>query len=94
MNVEQAPQEALDETETQALCLRVCADADPGALTRILTCFQSRNIVPRRVVAELGVTGILFVRIDVTDLSENHLSQIAARLAQVPCVENAYWHRL
>jgi hypothetical protein len=89
------PQEAVsEETATQALCLRVNADADPGALARVLTSFQTLNVVPRRVVAELGTTGTLYIRIDVTGLTERHLSLIAAKIGQVPCVGNAYWHRL
>jgi hypothetical protein len=94
MTVEQALQHAADEVATQALCLRVCADADPCAPARVLSCFQSRNSVPRRVVAELGIEGTLYVRIDVTDLTEHHLSLIAAKVRQMPCVENAYWHKL
>lgn len=84
----------LEETETQALCLRVSAEADPGALARVLNCFQTLNVVPRRVVAEHGTTGTLYIRIDVSGLTEKHLSIIAAKIGQVPCVANAYWHRL
>jgi hypothetical protein len=91
MNLQEAVSE---EAATQALCLRVNADADPGALARVLTSFQTLNVVPRRVVAELGTTGTLYIRIDVTGLTERHLSLIAAKVAQVPCVGNAYWHRL
>ncbi|MGB6487638.1 MAG: hypothetical protein WBE91_12205 [Steroidobacteraceae bacterium] len=88
------PEAVFEETATQALCLRVNADADPGALARVLTSFQTLNVVPRRVVAELGTTGTLYIRIDVTGLTERHLSLIAAKIGQVPCVGNAYWHRL
>ncbi len=91
---EPALTEAPEECPTQALCLRVNADADPGALARVLTCFQSLNVVPRRVIAEQGTTGTMYIRIDVTGLTEGHLSLIAARIGQVPCVGNAYWHRL
>jgi hypothetical protein len=91
MNLQEAVSE---ETATQALCLRVNADADPGALARVLTSFQTLNVVPRRVVAELGTTGTLYIRIDITGLTERHLSLIAAKVGQVPCVGNAYWHRL
>lgn len=94
MTREQALQEALEEPATQALCLRVCADADPGALARILICFQTLNVVPRRVLAELGMAGTLHVRIDVAGLTEQHLSVITAKIGQMPSVENAYWHRL
>lgn len=89
------PEEAvLEDTVTQALCLRVSADADPGALARVLSCFQTLNVVPRRIVAELGTTGMLYIRVDVTGLTERHLSLIAAKIGQAPCVGNAYWHRL
>lgn len=84
----------LEDTTTQALCLRVSADADPGALSRVLSSFQTLNVVPRRVVAELGTSGTLYIRIDVTGLTEGHLTLIAAKIGQVPCVGNAYWHRL
>lgn len=87
-------QAVAQETVTQALCLRVSADADPGALARVLSCFQTLNVVPRRVVAELGTTGMLYIKVDVTGLTERHLSLIAAKVGQVPCVGNAYWHRL
>jgi hypothetical protein len=89
-----ALQEAPVECPTQALCLRVSAEADPGALTRVLACFQSLNVVPRRVIAEQGTTGTLYIRVDVTGLTEGNLSLIAAKIGQVPCVGNAYWHRL
>ena len=89
-----AEQAILEEPVTQALCLRVSADADPGALARVLACFQTLNVVPRRVVSELGTTGMLYIRIDVTGLTEGHLSLIAAKIGQVPCVGNAYWHSL
>jgi hypothetical protein len=89
------PEEAiLEEPVTKALCLRVSADGDPGALARVLTCFQTLNVVPRRVIAEVGTTGALYIRVDVTGLTEARLSLIAAKIGQVPCVENAYWHRL
>ena len=94
MTSEQALSQAPEECPTQALCLRVNADADPGALARVLTCFQTLNVVPRRVISELGTTGTLYIRIDVTGLTERHLSLIAAKVGQVPCVGNAYWHRL
>lgn len=94
MTQELALQEPPEHSPTQALCLRVSADADPGALARVLNCFQSLNVVPRRVVAEHGTTGTLYIRVDVTGLTEGHLSLIAAKIGQVPCVGNAYWHRL
>jgi len=89
------PEEALlEDAVTKALCLRVSAESDPGALARVLSCFQTLNVVPRRVVAELGTTGTLYIRVDITGLTERQLSLIAAKVGQVPCVENSYWHRL
>jgi (p)ppGpp synthase/HD superfamily hydrolase len=73
--------------------LRVTTEADPGALARVLERFQNLNILPRRVVAELATTGALRIQIDVTGLSEDALSRIAAKLGQVPSVFDAYWHR-
>jgi hypothetical protein len=92
--LEETAEETVDEAATQALCLRVCAEADPGALARILICFQTLNVLPRRVLAELGTAGTLHVRVDVTGLTEQHLSLIAAKVGQVPSIGNAYWHRL
>lgn len=94
MTEEDVLEDAPEGATTQALCLRVCADADPGALARILICFQTLNVVPRRVVAELETRETLRVRIDVTNLTEQQLSLIAAKVGQVPCVGNAYWDRI
>lgn len=82
------------QAPTQALCLRVTAEADPGALARVLGCFQGLNVVPRRVLAESATTDNLHIRIDVCGLSESRLSMIAAKIGQAPYVENVYWHRL
>lgn len=50
---------------TQALCLRVSAESDPGALARVVGFFQTLNIVPRRVLAEFGTDAMLRIRVDV-----------------------------
>jgi hypothetical protein len=73
--------------------LRVAADADPGALARVLERFQNLNIVPRRVVAELATTGTLHVQVDLAGLPEETVMLIAAKLGQVPCIVNVHWHR-
>jgi len=74
--------------------LRVVADADPGALARVLERFQMLNIVPRRVSAEFGTNDILHVQVDVFGLPEEQLALIAGKIRQAPCVVNAYWHRV
>lgn len=79
---------------TQALCLRVSAENDPGALTRVVSYFLGLNIVPRRIVAEFASDEMLHMRVDVAGLTEHRLSVIAAKIGQIPSIENAYWHRL
>ena len=74
-------------TPVALLCLRVSSDSDPGVLVRLLGCFQNLNVTPRRVVAEFGL------QIDVTGLSEDRLTLIAAKIGQNPSVHNAYWYR-
>lgn len=77
----------------QVLYLRVAAEADPGALARVLERFQNLNLTPRRVVAEWGTNDVLHVQVDIAGVSEERVSLIAAKLAQVPSILNAYWHR-
>ena len=86
---------AVDETSTIALlALRVSTDGDPSVLTRLLAHFHNLNVTPRRVVAEFGLHNELHVRVDVSGLSEERLSNITAKIGQNPCVLNAYWHYL
>ena len=75
------------------LTLRVTAESDPGALSRVLERFVNLNLTPRRVVAEWGVNDILHVQVDVAGLSEERVSLITAKLDQVPSILRAYWHR-
>ena len=75
------------------LYLRVTAETDPGALARVLERFTNLNIVPRKVIAEWGATDTLHVEVQLTGVAEHTLSVIAAKLAQVPCIVSAYWHR-
>ncbi len=79
---------------SQALCLRVVAERDPGALARVLNCFASLNAVPRRVVAEFSTAGVQHIRVEIVGLTEWHLSLISAKLGQAPMIENVYWHHL
>ena len=76
------------------LRLRVAAEADPGALPRLLASFQNLNVIPRRVVAEFGTGELLHVQIDLFGLPAKRLDLIASKLAQIPSVLNAYWHHL
>ena len=74
------------------LRLRVVAEADPGALMRVLERFQNLGVLPRRVIAEFTSCDLLSVQLDVIGLEESRLSLIAAKLEQMPCVQQAYWH--
>lgn len=82
------------QESTRALCLRVSAESDPSTLARVVGHFQTLNILPRRVVAEFRADATLHIRVDVTGLTEHHLSKIAAKIGQIPSIEHAYWHRL
>jgi len=75
------------------LRLRVVAEADPGAIARVLERFQNINVLPRRVVVEHGTTGAIHIQVDLTGLSEQTLTLIALKISQVPSVSHVHWHR-
>ncbi len=82
-----------DSASTSALLrLRVTAEADLGALARVLERFQNLNIVPRRVVAEMGSGDILHIQVDIVGMAEERLSLIVAKLNQALSIRHAYWH--
>ncbi len=94
MSVEAMGVEEGERAQLHALLsLEVTAEADPGAIVRVLHPFQTLNIYPRRVLAEQAITGHIEIRVDVFGISERMLNLIAAKLRQVPCIFNAYWHR-
>ena len=74
--------------------LRVVADADPGAIARVVERFQNLNIIPRRITAEFASNDTLHIEVDICGLSDEHLALIAGKIRQSPCIVNAYWHRL
>ena len=74
------------------LRLRVVAEADAGALMRVLERFQNLGVLPRRVIAEFTTTDSLSIQLDVAGLEEARLTLIAAKLGEMPCVTQAYWH--
>jgi hypothetical protein len=80
--------------ELSLLRLRVVADADPGALARVLERFQNLNVLPRSVTAEFCTAGAFHVQVDVAGVAESMLTSIAAKLGEIPCIQNAYWHRV
>ena len=74
------------------LRLRVVAEADAGALMRVLERFQNLGVLPRRVIAEFTTTDSVSIQLDVAGLEESRLSLIAAKLGELPFVTQAYWH--
>lgn len=75
------------------LRLHVQAEADPGALLRVLERFQSLNILPRRVSAQIAASETMTIEVDVAGVSESIVSLITAKIEQVPCILEAYWRR-
>jgi hypothetical protein len=49
--------------------------------------------VPRRVIAEWGTGDQLHIQVEVFGIPEATVALIAAKVAQVPCILSAYWHR-
>ena len=79
--------------ETSALYrLRVTAEADLGALSRVLERFQNMNVVPRRVVAEMGSGDVLYIQVDIVGMAEERLTLITAKLNQALSIRDAHWH--
>jgi hypothetical protein len=74
--------------------LQVVADADPGAIARVVERFQNLNIVPRRVIAEFSSNDLLHIEVDVCGIADEQLGLIVGKILQAPCIVNAYWHRL
>jgi hypothetical protein len=60
--------------------LQVVADADPGAIARVVERFQNLNIIPRRVSAEFLSNDILHIEVDVFGLPEEQLTLIAGKI--------------
>ena len=80
--------------EFTLLRLRVVADAEPGALVRVLERFQNLNVVPRKVLAELSLKGVFHVEVDITGITHERMDIIAAKIGEAPCVHSARWHPL
>jgi hypothetical protein len=74
--------------------LRVVANADPGALARVIERFQNLNILPRRVIAEFGINETIHIQVDVCGMPEEQIKIVTAKIGQATSVVNAYWHRV
>jgi hypothetical protein len=74
--------------------LQVVADADPGAIVRVVERFQNLNIVPRRVTAEFSSNDLLYIAVDVCGVPDEQLMLIVGKIRQATSIVNANWHRL
>ena len=45
-------------------------------------------------MAEFCTAGAFHVQVDVAGVAESMLTSIAAKLGEIPCIQNAYWHRV
>ena len=82
----------MSANQLSVLRLKVVAEADSGALMRVLERFQNLGVLPRRVVAEFTTTDCMSIQVDISGVEENRMTLIAAKLGQIPCVSQAYWH--
>jgi hypothetical protein len=74
--------------------LRVVADADPAAISRVIERFQNLNVLPRRVIAEFGINETIHIEVDVCGLAEEQLKIIAAKIGSATSIVSARWHRV
>jgi hypothetical protein len=74
--------------------LRVIADADPGAIARVIERFQNLNVLPRRVIAEFGTDELIHIQVDVFGIREEMLKVVAAKIGSATSIVSAHWHRL
>jgi hypothetical protein len=74
------------------LRLKVVADADPGAIARVLERFQNLNVVPRRVVAEFGIGDVVYIEVDVFGMPTLQMELVAAKVRESVSVSRAHWH--
>jgi hypothetical protein len=82
----------MSANQLSVLRLKVVAEADSGALMRVLERFQNLGVLPRRVIAEFTTTDLMSIQVDVAGVEESRLTLIAAKVGQIPCVSQAYWH--
>jgi hypothetical protein len=84
----------MDSATVSLLRLRVVADADPGAIARVIERFQNFNCVPRRVIAEFGTDDKIHIQIDVCGMPATRLALIARKVTRATSIIGAHWHRL
>ena len=74
--------------------LRVLADADPGAIARVIERFQNLNVLPRRLTAEFRIDETIHIQVDICGIREEQIKVIAAKIGAATSIVSAHWHRL
>ena len=80
--------------DVSLLRLKVVAEADPGAVARVLERFQNLNLLPRRIIAEFGINDTIHIQVDICGLPEEQLKVIAAKIGSATSIVSAHWHRV
>lgn len=94
MMIEENLSSEASEPTYSRIRLRVAAEADPGALPRILALLHNLSLLPRRIIAECGSGDVIHVQIDFVGVSEDRITRITGLVAQGVHVLNAFWHYL
>ena len=84
----------MSSTTVSLFRLRVIADADPGAIARVIERFQNLNVLPRRVIAEFGIDETIHIQVDVCGMPEEQLKVITTKIGSATSIVSAHWHRL
>jgi hypothetical protein len=73
--------------------LQITADADPGAIARVVERLQQLNIVPRRMTAEFSSNDMLYIEVEVCGVPDEQLRLIIGKIRKATTTVNAYWYR-
>ena len=84
----------MNSVTVSLLRLRVIAEADPGAIARVIERFQNLNCIPRRVIAEFGTDDRIHIVVDVCGMPEAQLALIAKKIGEATSIVLSNWHRL
>lgn len=84
----------MNSAPVSLLRLRVVAEADPGAIARVIERFQNLNCIPRRVIAEFSTDDKIHIQVDVCGMPEAQLALISQKVAHSTSIIGAHWHRL
>jgi hypothetical protein len=75
-----------DPTSAEVFRVQAVVEAEPGAVIRILQLFQARNLVPRRVSAQIIGAEYIQMDVEIAGLSHQVACQIVAKIRAVPSV--------